>query len=153
VAKRKNSQYRPTEKPSPYWIKIKNNCIRWLKDDEIILAFVCSEFGMILVIFGAGASYDSVPSRTPDRHPRALLYSRPPLARELFLGTDFFMSVLSRFPGCHPIVPYLQAAGGGSIRTGTFWSNDSTGDLQLASRFGRRLTRMDRIVVAIDEMF
>ena len=24
VAKRKDSQYRPTEKPSPYWIKIKN---------------------------------------------------------------------------------------------------------------------------------
>ena len=24
VAKRKNSQYRPTEKPSPNWIKIKN---------------------------------------------------------------------------------------------------------------------------------
>ena len=24
VAKRKNSQYRATEKPSPYWIKIKN---------------------------------------------------------------------------------------------------------------------------------
>jgi hypothetical protein len=24
VAKRKHSQYRPTEKPSPYWVKIKN---------------------------------------------------------------------------------------------------------------------------------
>jgi hypothetical protein len=41
----------------------------------------------------------------------------------------------------------------GSIRTGTFWRNDSTGDLQLASCFGHRLTRMDRMVVAIDEMF
>ena len=39
------------------------------------------------------------------------------------------------------------------IRMGTFWSNDSTGDLQLAFGFGHRLTRMDRIVVAIDETF
>jgi len=34
VAKRKDSQYRPTEKPSPYWIKIKNSRYSQLEGRE-----------------------------------------------------------------------------------------------------------------------
>ncbi len=63
---------------------------------------------MIMVIFGAGASYDSVPSRRPSQYPRNSLESRPPLASELFLDRGLFADALARFPGCHPIVPYLQ---------------------------------------------
>lgn len=75
---------------------------------------------MIMVVFGAGASYDSVPSRTPSNFPRdgntGLFWqqnveSRPPLAKELFLTVDPFADSLSRFPQCHPIVPYLQQDG------------------------------------------
>ncbi len=63
---------------------------------------------MIMVIFGAGASYDSVPSLPPYSHPRSTLDCRPPLAEELFLDSSFFAEALSRFSDCHPIVPYLQ---------------------------------------------
>lgn len=64
---------------------------------------------MMMVIFGAGASYDSVPSRPPSNHNRTALPSRPPLADELFLDTGFFATSLRAFPKCLPIVPYLQA--------------------------------------------
>ena len=66
-----------------------------------------------MVIFGAGASYDSVPSRRPSRYIRGNLISRPPLATELFLADDFFAESLRRFPQCKPIVPYLQCLPGG----------------------------------------
>jgi hypothetical protein len=46
---------------------------------------------MFMVIFGAGASYDSVPSRPPNfAYRRQFLVSRPALATELFLDLDFF---------------------------------------------------------------
>lgn len=64
---------------------------------------------MILVIFGAGASYDSVPARPPSRYPRRELSSRLPLASELFMDTGIFADALALFPQCHPIIPYLQA--------------------------------------------
>ena len=64
---------------------------------------------MIMEIFGAGASYDSVPSRPPSRYPRTGLMSRPPLATELFLDDGFFAASLRSFPQCKPIVPYLQS--------------------------------------------
>jgi hypothetical protein len=63
---------------------------------------------MILVIFGAGASYDSIPSRPPSQYIRAQLASRLPLAKELFLTRGVFSETLSYYPQCHPIVPYLQ---------------------------------------------
>ncbi len=61
---------------------------------------------MILVIFGAGASYDSVPALPP--HDYGDLESRPPLAKDLFLNRGLLAEALSRFPQCHPIVPYLR---------------------------------------------
>ncbi len=66
---------------------------------------------MIMVIFGAGASYDSVPFRPPLHYPRNALASRLPLAGELFLDSGIFQKQLVRYPQCHPIVPYLQSPG------------------------------------------
>lgn len=63
---------------------------------------------MILVILGAGASYDSCPSRPPGAFPRSSEPFRPPLAAELFLDSAIVRDALSRFPECHPLVPYLQ---------------------------------------------
>src|SRR3989442_3285593 len=60
---------------------------------------------MLMVIFGAGASYDSYGAMTPPTtHP-----TRPPLANEFFqqrFGDDY-----QRFPQCHPIIPPLQKSG------------------------------------------
>jgi hypothetical protein len=59
---------------------------------------------MLLVIFGAGASYDSAPSHRPNgKHA-----FRPPLANELFEERENFAVVLTRFKRCHPIVPDLR---------------------------------------------
>lgn len=68
---------------------------------------------MILVIFGAGASYDSLASLPPGGPQYTANVSRPPLANELFSDREFFAEALSRFPDCHPIVPYLQSAPAG----------------------------------------
>ena len=70
---------------------------------------------MFMVIFGAGASYDSVPSRPPKRYKRSDqavgsgCFNRPPLSAELFHDGGFFTDSLIRFPQCKPIVPYLQS--------------------------------------------
>jgi hypothetical protein len=68
-----------------------------------------------MVIFGAGASYDSVAARTPVAYPRYQylgqdVFSRPPLAKELFLPEGLFADSLDYFPECRPIIPYLRAA-------------------------------------------
>jgi hypothetical protein len=59
---------------------------------------------MLLVVFGAGASYDSVPHR-----PLPTWYeSRPPLANQLFDDRGLFRKFLGRFSRCQPIIPYLR---------------------------------------------
>jgi hypothetical protein len=63
----------------------------------------------MMVIFGAGASYDSLPSRLPSLYPRTNLRERPPLASELFLPEGICSEALRYFPQCRPIIPYLQA--------------------------------------------
>ena len=63
---------------------------------------------MILVIFGAGASYDSVPTRPPV--PGLSHIPRLPLADGLFSDRKLVADALSKFPDCLPIVPYLQSA-------------------------------------------
>ena len=68
---------------------------------------------MILVIFGAGASYDSLPSLRPSSGDSQA--SRPPLADELFSNRPIFAKTLTDFPDCYPIVPYLQAAPTGTV--------------------------------------
>jgi hypothetical protein len=60
---------------------------------------------MLLVIFGAGASYDSDPSRPATA---VLDDGRPPLANQLFDNREAFAKCLSRFPKCAPIVPWLR---------------------------------------------
>jgi len=64
---------------------------------------------MILVIFEAGASYDSLPSVEPNPN---WIHSefRPPLAKDLFDDRAIFAKGLADFPDCYPIAPYLQAA-------------------------------------------
>jgi SIR2-like domain len=63
---------------------------------------------MLLIVFGAGASYDSVPSLPPREH---LSQDRPPLADELFATRPEFKRMMARFPRIQPIIPYLQASG------------------------------------------
>jgi hypothetical protein len=63
---------------------------------------------MLMVIFGAGASYDSVPSLPPSI---PLHESRPPLADQLFATRPAFKQAMSRFEKCLPVIPYLQAPG------------------------------------------
>ncbi len=60
---------------------------------------------MLMVVFGAGASYDAVPSRPPGLHS---LKCRMPLANELFDDRPEFVRSMSAFPKCKPIIPYLQ---------------------------------------------
>lgn len=57
-----------------------------------------------MVIFGAGASFDSDPSNPPGT--RSDL--RPPLANELFDNRGVFVGALQNFPECWPVVPYLR---------------------------------------------
>ncbi len=64
---------------------------------------------MLMVIFGAGASYDSFPSQPPDKPQTARVSdNRPPLADQLFDNRGYFVSVMSEFPKCKPIIPDLQ---------------------------------------------
>ena len=69
---------------------------------------------MIMVVFGAGASYDSNPSAASEQtnvlssYEQSLEAARMPLANELFQDREMFDKKLSRYPRCHPIVPYLR---------------------------------------------
>ena len=70
-----------------------------------------------MVIFGAGASYDSAPSYIP----RSLYSkgstvenSRPPLADELFENRPEFADAIARFPACQPVIPYLRNPAAGT---------------------------------------
>jgi hypothetical protein len=64
---------------------------------------------MLMVIFGAGASYDSWPSFPPDRLPRDADALRPPLAKELFLYAPQFRAVSAKYSRCQPLIPYLES--------------------------------------------
>jgi hypothetical protein len=57
-------------------------------------------------VLGAGASYDSVPSRNPKRFQG--IHDRLPLANELFDDRPDFSQAMARFPQCHPIIPLLR---------------------------------------------
>lgn len=64
---------------------------------------------MLMVIFGAGASYDSWPSLPPGRAARNSEPFRPPLAKELFLSFPPFRAVSAKYPRCQPLIPYLES--------------------------------------------
>src|ERR1700680_1450903 len=60
---------------------------------------------MLLVIFGAGASYDSVlqlPPRLSNED------SRPPLANQLFDDRGLFVQVMNEYVACKPLVNLLR---------------------------------------------
>jgi hypothetical protein len=61
---------------------------------------------MLLVIFGAGASYDSVPQGGSFHQSDY----RPPLAQQLFEDRQFFGEVIDHFPRCRPSIPRLRTA-------------------------------------------
>src|SRR2546430_1970153 len=65
---------------------------------------------MLMVVFGAGASYDSAPSHpavTPgERDP--LWEHRLPLADHLFEERALFAPTLERFRDAQPVVPWLR---------------------------------------------
>lgn len=70
---------------------------------------------MLLVIFGAGASYDSVPHLPPsadDKLDRIQTQeSRPPLANELFGNRREFVAAMETFRECMPLIPVLRKNG------------------------------------------
>jgi len=67
---------------------------------------------MLMVVLGAGASYDSVPFLTGNPGYR----ERPPLADELFQDRPDFLNVMQRFPVCQAIIPLVQMpASGGTV--------------------------------------
>ena len=71
---------------------------------------------MLLVIFGAGASYDSVPFLSPAIGAGSNEEFRPPLAKDLFGPRPFFLNSMGNIPKMRPIVPWLaQPPGGRSV--------------------------------------
>jgi hypothetical protein len=72
---------------------------------------------VLLVIFGAGASFDSVPDRLPGQILPALRPAlvadhpendRPPLASQLFDNRPSFVRAMTRFPDCIPLMHPLR---------------------------------------------
>ena len=69
---------------------------------------------MLLVVFGAGASFDSVHHLpAPGPPSEGLLYwqERPPLANQLFDTRGIFVELMARFKECQALVPMLRQSG------------------------------------------
>jgi hypothetical protein len=71
---------------------------------------------MLLVIFGTGASYDSVPhlpspSNSTETLDPGIEHDRPPLANELFEDRPRFIDAMRRFSDCMPLIPLLRKDG------------------------------------------
>lgn len=64
---------------------------------------------MLMVIFGAGASYDSSAAMRP-KDQEELVHKgwRPPLANELFEPRMEFDGFLKRYPRCRALAPFLR---------------------------------------------
>lgn len=67
---------------------------------------------MLLVIFGAGASYDSSSSHPASEVPG--WSHRLPLANQLFSDRQEFVEDRKQFPLCLPVIPRLRQAGAGN---------------------------------------
>lgn len=67
---------------------------------------------MLMVVFGAGASYDSAPSLPLGVRPYEF---RPPLADELFDDRPSFSDLAQKYARMLPIVPFLRERGGRSV--------------------------------------
>lgn len=71
---------------------------------------------MLLVVFGAGASYDSYPEVPASGPPvaQALIgggEDRPPLANQLFDNRSIFVELMEKFKDCQALVPILRQSG------------------------------------------
>jgi len=64
-----------------------------------------------MVVFGAGASYDSAP------HRRGNYEFRLPLANQLFADRLRFSLWIQRFPRCNAVIPYLRQTSGSSVES------------------------------------
>ena len=64
---------------------------------------------MLMVIFGAGASYDSCSSFPPNQWHRGRLWHRPPLAKELFLPLPEYRDISQQFSRFQPLIPLLES--------------------------------------------
>ncbi len=94
-----------------------------------------------MVVFGAGASYDSFADAPPgvqligEPPVQVMVNGRPPLASQLF--SLRFANDIALFPLCKPVVPYLRAPGvnieGELERLQTESQNYSAGTKQLAA--------------------
>lgn len=69
---------------------------------------------MLMVIMGAGASYDSAPTHPIPAGPGP---HRPPLADSLFDGRSIFRKSLVRYSQAQPIIPYLAMRTVDSVET------------------------------------
>lgn len=70
---------------------------------------------VLLVIIGAGASFDCMPGVYSDRRPSALglpdhpfAFVRPPLTKALTMEQPFYNTLVSKYPACRPVVDYLR---------------------------------------------
>jgi hypothetical protein len=68
---------------------------------------------VLLVVFGAGSSYDSVPHLPAPlpSHVERLWEDRPPLANQLFDTRTIFVELMEQFKDCQPLVPLLRQPG------------------------------------------
>jgi hypothetical protein len=63
----------------------------------------------ILVVFGAGASYDSVNDQQSIPPGHAQSHDRPPLTKDLFGNRPTFGQVIDRYHRCRPLIVQLRA--------------------------------------------
>jgi hypothetical protein len=63
----------------------------------------------LMVIFGAGASYDSCSSFPPETRQIHEPWQRPPLAKELFLPVPQFRVVSQQYSRLQPLLAYLES--------------------------------------------
>lgn len=68
---------------------------------------------MLMIIFGAGASYDSSPTHLPPGPSSHDFDERPPLADQLFDNRTLFAEAMQRYEECLAIVPNLRVRQGG----------------------------------------
>jgi hypothetical protein len=88
-----------------------------------VFPVIASEFSvsiifMLLVVFGAGASYDSDPYNRPNYPADSQIEQlppieqhRPPLSNRLFDHRPQFIDAMNMFSDCKPLIPHLRRAG------------------------------------------
>ena len=68
---------------------------------------------MLLVVFGAGSSFDSVPQLPPGPPIEGMAHWQelPPLANQLFDTRQIFVELMEKFKDFQPLVPILRQSG------------------------------------------